>query len=46
VANIAQASESKEKEVKELKLFSEAKISLTEAIKAAEQKKRRQGYGS
>jgi len=38
VANIAQAGESKEKEAKELKLFSQAKISLTEAIKAAEQK--------
>jgi len=38
VANIAQAGESKEKEAKELKLLSQAKISLTEAIKAAEQK--------
>ena len=37
-ANVAQAGESKEKEAKELKLFSEAKISLIEAIKAAEQK--------
>ena len=37
-ANLAQASESKEKEAKELTLFSQAKISLTEAIKAAEQK--------
>ena len=37
VANVAQAGESKE-EAKELKLFSQAKISLTEAIKAAEQK--------
>jgi uncharacterized membrane protein YkoI len=37
-ANVAQAGESKEKEAKELKLFSHAKISLTEAIKAAEQK--------
>jgi len=37
-ANVAQAGESKEKEAKELKLFSLAKISLTEAIKAAEQK--------
>ena len=37
-ANVAQAGESKEKEAKELKLFSEAKISLTEAIKVAEQK--------
>ena len=35
-ANVAQAGESKEKEAKELKLFSEAKITLTEAIKAAE----------
>jgi uncharacterized membrane protein YkoI len=35
-ANVALAGESKEKEAKELKLFSEAKISLTEAIKAAE----------
>ena len=38
VANVAQAGESKEKEAKELQLFSQAKISLTEAIKAAEQK--------
>ena len=38
VANVAQAGESKDKEAKELKLFSEAKISLCEAIKAAEQK--------
>ena len=37
-ANMAQAGESKEKEAKELQLFSQAKISLTEAIKAAEQK--------
>ena len=37
-ANVAQAGESKEKEAKELQLFSQAKISLTEAIKAAEQK--------
>ncbi len=37
-ANAAQAGESKEKEVKELKLFNLAKITLTEAIKAAEQK--------
>ena len=37
-ANIAQAGESKDKEAKELKLFSQAKISLTEAIKVAEQK--------
>ena len=36
--NVAQAGESKEKEAKELKLFSEAKITLTEAIKAAEKK--------
>ena len=36
--NMAQAAESKEKEAKELKLFSQAKISLTDAIKAAEQK--------
>jgi uncharacterized membrane protein YkoI len=38
VANIAQAGESKDKEAKELQLFSQAKISLTKAIKAAEQK--------
>lgn len=37
-ANAAQAGESKEKEAKELKLFNQAKITLTEAIKAAEQK--------
>jgi uncharacterized membrane protein YkoI len=37
-ANVAQAGESKEKEAKELKFFSQAKITLTEAIKAAEQK--------
>ena len=37
-ANLAQAGESKDKETKELQLFSQAKISLTEAIKAAEQK--------
>lgn len=36
--NMAQASESKEKEAKELKLFSQAKISLIEAVKIAEQK--------
>ena len=36
--NMAQASESKEKEAKELQLFSQAKISLTDAIKAAEHK--------
>ena len=38
VANAAQAGESKEEEAKELQLFSQAKISLTKAIKAAEQK--------
>ncbi len=37
-ANVAQASESKDKEAKELTLFSQAKISLIDAIKAAEQK--------
>jgi uncharacterized membrane protein YkoI len=37
-ANVAQADESKDKEAKELMLFSQAKITLTEAIKAAEQK--------
>jgi len=37
VTNVAQADESKEKEAKELQLFSKAKISLIEAIKAAEQ---------
>lgn len=37
-ANVAQAGESKEKEAKEIKLFNQAKITLTEAIKAAEQK--------
>ena len=36
--SLAQASDSKEKDAKELQLFSQAKISLTEAIKAAEQK--------
>lgn len=36
--SVAQAGESKEKEAKELLLFSQAKITLTEAIKAAEQK--------
>ena len=36
--NVVQAAESKEKEAKELQLFSQAKISLTEAIKVAEQK--------
>jgi uncharacterized membrane protein YkoI len=38
VTNVAKAGESKDKEAKELKLFGEAKISLCEAIKAAEQK--------
>ena len=38
VTNVAQAGESKEKEAKELQLFSKAKISLIEAIKAAEHK--------
>ncbi len=37
-ASEAQAGESKDKEAKELQLFSQAKISLSEAIKAAEQK--------
>ena len=36
--NVAQAGESKDKEAKELKLFSQAKITLSEAIKAAEHK--------
>ena len=36
--NLAQASESKNEEAKELQLFSQAKISLQDAIKAAEQK--------
>ncbi len=36
--SVAQASESKEKETNELKLFSQAKISLVDAIKAAELK--------
>lgn len=36
--NMAQAGESKEKEAKELQLFSQAKISLSDAIKAAEHK--------
>lgn len=36
--NLAQAGDSKGKEAKELQLFSLAKISLSEAIKAAEQK--------
>ena len=34
----AQAGETKEKEAKELQLFSQAKITLTDAIKAAEHK--------
>ena len=38
VVNVAQAAESKDEEAKELKLFSQAKISLTEAIKLAEKK--------
>jgi len=37
-ASMAQAGESKDKEANELKLFGQAKISLTEAIKAAEKK--------
>ena len=36
--NSAQANESKEKEIQELKLFNSAKISLIDAIKVAEQK--------
>ncbi|WP_411728255.1 PepSY domain-containing protein [Methyloglobulus sp.] len=36
--NLAQAGESKDKEAKELQLFSQAKITLSEAINAAEQK--------
>ena len=36
--NVAQAGESKDEEAKELQLFSQAKISLHDAIKAAEQK--------
>lgn len=36
--SLAQATETKEKEVNELQLFSQAKISLQDAIKAAEQK--------
>ncbi len=36
--NLALADESKGDEARELQLFSQAKISLTEAIKAAEQK--------
>ena len=35
---LAQATETKEKDVNELQLFSQAKISLQDAIKAAEQK--------
>ncbi|WP_031436739.1 PepSY domain-containing protein [Methylobacter tundripaludum] len=38
VANVAQATDTKNKDAKELQLFSQAKISLSEAIKAAEQK--------
>lgn len=38
VVNLAQAGESKEKEAKEIQLFNQAKITLSEAIKAAEQK--------
>ncbi len=38
VANVAQAAESKDNKVKELQLFSKARISLSEAIKAAELK--------
>jgi uncharacterized membrane protein YkoI len=38
IVNVAQASESKEKEAKELQLFSQAKISLSDAVKAAEHK--------
>jgi uncharacterized membrane protein YkoI len=38
VTNVAKAGESKDKEAKELKLFGEAKISMCEAIKAAEKK--------
>lgn len=37
-ANFAQATSSKNKEAKELQLFSQASISLQDAIKAAEQK--------
>lgn len=36
--NLAQATETKDKEAKELQLFSQAKISLQDAIKAAEKK--------
>lgn len=38
VVNVAQAAETQDKEAKELKLFSQATISLQDAIKAAEQK--------
>ncbi len=37
-ANATQPAELKEKEAKELQLFSQAKISLSDAIKVAEQK--------
>jgi uncharacterized membrane protein YkoI len=37
-ANVTQAAESKDEEAKELTLFSQAKISLIKAIKAAEKK--------
>ena len=36
--NLTQANETKDKEVNELQLFSQAKITLQEAIKVAEQK--------
>ncbi len=36
--NLTQANETKDKEVNELQLFSQAKITLQEAIKIAEQK--------
>jgi uncharacterized membrane protein YkoI len=38
VVGVAQANESNDKEAKELTLFNQAKISLVEAIKAAEHK--------
>lgn len=38
MANLAQAENSKDKETKELLLFSQASISLQDAIKAAEEK--------
>ncbi|MDD5581541.1 MAG: PepSY domain-containing protein [Methylobacter sp.] len=38
MANLAQAENSKDKETKELQLFSQASISLQDAIKAAEEK--------